>query len=61
MVLIYHSKILRIFYCFIFDYSNVQGINFCQISEPSYTKIKDLIIKNLPNETNLVGKNDREV
>ncbi|KCZ75616.1 hypothetical protein H311_03405 [Anncaliia algerae PRA109] len=42
-------KILRIFYSFIFDYSNVQSINLCQISEPSYEKIKDHIIKNLPN------------
>ncbi|KCZ77872.1 hypothetical protein H311_01108 [Anncaliia algerae PRA109] len=25
-------KILRIFYCYMFHYSNVQAINFCQIS-----------------------------
>ncbi|KCZ76957.1 hypothetical protein H311_02038 [Anncaliia algerae PRA109] len=32
-------KILRIVYSSIFEYSNVQAINFCQISKPSYIKI----------------------
>ncbi|KCZ78406.1 hypothetical protein H311_00564 [Anncaliia algerae PRA109] len=55
------NKILRVFYCYIFDYSNVQAVNFCQISEPSYIKIKELIIKTVPNETKKIGGEGLEV
>ncbi|KCZ76405.1 hypothetical protein H311_02599 [Anncaliia algerae PRA109] len=49
------NKILRVFYSFVFDYSNDQAVNFCQLSEPTYIKLKELIIKNIPNEANKIG------
>ena len=38
-------KILRGMYCWVYDYTLAQAIDFCDCSETTYIKIKDLILQ----------------
>ncbi|KKO74527.1 hypothetical protein AAJ76_620001946 [Vairimorpha ceranae] len=38
-------KILREMYCWVYDYTLRQAIEFCDCSENTYIKIKDLILQ----------------
>ena len=38
-------KIFRGMYCWVYDYTLAQAIDFCDCSETTYTKIKDLILR----------------
>ena len=38
-------KIFREMYCWVYDYTLAQAIDFCDCSETTYIKIKDLILQ----------------
>lgn len=50
------KKILRCFYCWVYSYTNYQAIAYVQVSEPSYIKMKDLIMDVLGSETGIVER-----
>lgn len=44
-------KIFRICYCIVLNYNLYQSINFCEISENTFLKIKDIITERIPLES----------
>ncbi|KAG0436030.1 hypothetical protein DMUE_4419 [Dictyocoela muelleri] len=43
-------KLLRAFYCWVYNFTKYQAIGHCKISENSYIKIKDLILLTVGEE-----------
>ncbi|KAG0439115.1 hypothetical protein DMUE_2655 [Dictyocoela muelleri] len=43
-------KLLRVFYCWVYNFTKYQAIGHCKISENSYIKIKDLILLTVGEE-----------
>lgn len=41
------SKIIKIIYTYVYNYNIYQSLNFCQITKPTYIKIKDIITRKL--------------
>ncbi len=57
------KKILRGIYCWIYNYTNYQAINMCDISESTFIKIKDCILESFEdyNESIKIGGPDIRV
>lgn len=56
-----YFKILRVIYCYVFDYNLYQAVNFCQLSKPTFLKIKYIITFNLELLNQKIGGEDLEV
>jgi len=56
-----YYKILRVIYCYVFEYNTTQTINFCEISKPTLIKIKDLITNSLTFSDLKIGGSELHV
>lgn len=57
-------KVLRVIYCWVYNYTNYQAIALCQISEKTYIKLKELIMEQIGDNTtnnNQIGGADVRV
>lgn len=49
------SQITRVIYCILYEYNLIQGTSLCNISKPTYIRLKDIILSNLDMENKRIG------